>query len=73
MCPGILLVNREKQTASSDEAQSQTQLPLFPPLEHPQEETTVPVDSIWEMELPPIDTAVWEEDDSPYSEESVLE
>ncbi|MFY9252985.1 MAG: M24 family metallopeptidase [Fuerstiella sp.] len=40
--------------------------------DHPEEALPQRLDSVWELELPPA-RAVWEEDDSPYPEESVLE
>lgn len=72
-CPGILLVNRDQQTSPELISQVPTESLIAPPVDLPVEEAPVAIDSIWEMELPPIETAVWEEDDSPYPEESVLE
>lgn len=69
LCPGILLVNRDR----SEGSEKSSQLPLFDTPDHPEEDNPVPLESIWELELPPVDAPVWQEEDSPYPEESVLE
>lgn len=86
ICPGILLrrtgsaeSQSYSQTAIRDPdadvsslpnssfAESSVQCP-----DHPNEDGPLPLESVWELELPPAE-AVWAESDSPYSEESVLE
>ena len=70
-CPGILLVNRSSEEPIAETSESNQQ-PVFAPADHPTEEGPSAVESVWELELPPLQSAVWEED-SPFSEESVLE
>jgi len=70
-CPGILLVNRSTESTVENPSDDSEQ-PVFAPADHPVEEPPSAVESVWELELPPLQSAVWEED-SPFSEESVLE
>lgn len=70
-CPGILLVDRNPESQAEPEAEDNQQ-PIFAPADHPVEENPSAVESVWELELPPLQSAVWEEE-SPFPEESVLE
>lgn len=69
ICPGILL----RKEFSQDQAEEQPATAQVITPDHPNESNPNPVESIWEMELPAGIPSIWEDDESPYSESSVLE
>ncbi|APZ92810.1 Metallopeptidase family M24 [Fuerstiella marisgermanici] len=72
ICPGILLIP-ERGTVSADHAAIESDASAVYDLpEHPAEDSPSPVDSVWEMSVPS-DDAVWQDDESAWSRESVFD
>ena len=70
-CPGILLVPDSAERPVKEPVSETPEKALGCP-DHPEEDSPLPLESVWEMQLP-VQNAVWQQDDSQYSPESVLE
>ncbi|MEZ6060271.1 MAG: M24 family metallopeptidase [Planctomycetaceae bacterium] len=70
-CPGLLKVRSDSMPVATDDSTSSAISPLLD-ASGVTEESLPPMDSIWELDAQS-DQLVFEEEDSPYPEESVLE
>ena len=68
ICPNILVRKTQAQESQATALQHLIQTP-----DHPVESNPIPVESVWEMELPASVPSIWDDEESHYPEGSVLE
>ncbi len=71
LCPGLLKVRTDTPSAAADDSTTEM-ASLFGP-DIATEDSSPQLDSVWELDVLRSDRSVFEDEDSPYPEESVLE